>query len=445
MNFKRLFAAIAALIMVTFMAQAQIKVNSDGNVGIGDVDPKRTLHIKGDKPTIRIQNSDDYNWEIRNAATNIWGHTNTLTFRASDNYPVMWLNPDREMYMNGDLIFGVGGCVLKRGETGQARQAKDYDFNTNSSYGGMLLENRYNESSGFYSDRDFAVIWSSGDYGYLLKVLDEDYMSNSSDELKWYIDGSGNAYTNSDARKKENVEEIYSPLSKIKQLRGVSYDFILTENETLKNDSILNGTKSVECSNIEDYKKKFTKKDCGFIAQELEEVIPEVVQTDEAGYKFVNYDGVIPFLVEAMKEQQEMIEEQQETINEQQSTIDELTNRITDLESQKDSESVKSNRSATVTTGLETSDAVSEAVLYQNNPNPFTESTEINYYLPETANNTQLIIYNMNGIQLKNISISQTGNGSVVISANEFQPGIYIYTMIVDNKALDTKQMILTE
>ena len=47
----------------------------------------------------------------------------------------------------------------------------------------------------------------------------------------------------------------------------------------------------------------------GFIAQELEEVFPEVVKTEDNGYKSVNYDGMIPVLLEAIKEQQKGIEQ----------------------------------------------------------------------------------------------------------------------------------------
>jgi hypothetical protein len=48
----------------------------------------------------------------------------------------------------------------------------------------------------------------------------------------------------------------------------------------------------------------------GFIAQEVEQVLPEVVQTESTteGYKSVQYDKVVALLVEAIKEQQKQIE-----------------------------------------------------------------------------------------------------------------------------------------
>ena len=63
----------------------------------------------------------------------------------------------------------------------------------------------------------------------------------------------------------------------------------------------------------------------GFIAQEMEEIIPEIVSTDANGYKGIAYAKLTPILVEAIKEQQRLIETQQ-------LQIDKLINRIDTLE-----------------------------------------------------------------------------------------------------------------
>ena len=83
-------------------------------------------------------------------------------------------------------------------------------------------------------------------------------------------------------------------------------------------------------------------KQIGLIAQELEEIIPELVTNnvhaynknegiedaerdmEKIEYKGINYIGLIPVLIEAIKEQQEMIEAQQIQNEEQQRQIDEL-------------------------------------------------------------------------------------------------------------------------
>ncbi len=53
----------------------------------------------------------------------------------------------------------------------------------------------------------------------------------------------------------------------------------------------------------------------GFIAQELEKVVPEFVKTDDEGYKSVTYANVTALLVEAIKDQQNIIEQQRTAID----------------------------------------------------------------------------------------------------------------------------------
>lgn len=53
----------------------------------------------------------------------------------------------------------------------------------------------------------------------------------------------------------------------------------------------------------------------GFIAQDVEEVLPEIVETDSEGYKSINYTEIIPVMVEALKKQQQMIDKLQKSID----------------------------------------------------------------------------------------------------------------------------------
>jgi hypothetical protein len=102
-------------------------------------------------------------------------------------------------------------------------------------------------------------------------------------------------------------------------------------------------------------------------------------------------------------------------------------------------------KSAKVTSDTLDSDLVANAFLYQNIPNPFTVSTEIKYFLPESVTNATIYIYNMNGLQIKSCPIQVKGNGSITINGSELKAGMYIYTLIAGGKEVDTKRMILTE
>jgi len=81
--------------------------------------------------------------------------------------------------------------------------------------------------------------------------------------------------------------------------------------------------------------------------------------------------------------------------------------------------------------------------LQQNTPNPFTQDTQINFYIPENVKTAQLSVYDLQGKQIKQIPITQRGEGSYRISGSELVAGTYFYMLICDDKPVDTKQMIL--
>ncbi|HBI81495.1 MAG TPA: hypothetical protein DDY04_06050 [Bacteroidales bacterium] len=85
------------------------------------------------------------------------------------------------------------------------------------------------------------------------------------------------------------------------------------------------------------------------------------------------------------------------------------------------------------------------ATLEQNTPNPFTQKTEIRFFIPEAFSHAMIYIYNMRGMQIKSISIPEKGYGTITINGSDLQAGMYLYTLIVDGKEVDTKRMILTQ
>lgn len=100
-------------------------------------------------------------------------------------------------------------------------------------------------------------------------------------------------HTMSDAKLKTHVKGISQnqedPLLLIKKLNGVEF--------SLKDEST-------------------GKKYAGFVAQELEKVLPHLVSTDDSiGNKSINYQAIIPYLVEAIKQQQSQIETLKEKLN----------------------------------------------------------------------------------------------------------------------------------
>ncbi len=85
------------------------------------------------------------------------------------------------------------------------------------------------------------------------------------------------------------------------------------------------------------------------------------------------------------------------------------------------------------------------AKLYQNTPNPFNNQTEIRYFLPDNTETATLLVFDMNGKQLKSYELTQRGSGNVVIYGNDLRAGMYLYALMANNKLVDTKRMVLTE
>ncbi len=226
---------------------------------------------------------------------------------------------------------------------------------------------------------------------------------------------NGCNYIFSDRRIKSNIKKIDGPFDLLKKLDGKKYD-ILPPKIGLKSDSIK-------------MDRIVKKDDYGFIAQDFMEVLPELVKYDSVTSLYaINYTGLIPIIVEAMKNQQ--------------TTINELTKRVEALEG--DGNAIE--KSATIETGSTTTNEVAEScMLEQNIPNPFSDNTRIDMYLPESISNVAMYIYNMQGKQIKVFKIQERGNSSVTISGYTLEAGMYLYTLIADGKEVDTKKMILTK
>jgi hypothetical protein len=83
--------------------------------------------------------------------------------------------------------------------------------------------------------------------------------------------------------------------------------------------------------------------------------------------------------------------------------------------------------------------------LFQNTPNPFNQSTIISYEIGEKSiSEAQIFVFDLNGKLLKTYPLT-TSKGNIQINANELEPGMYLYSLVVNKKEIDTKRMILTQ
>lgn len=225
------------------------------------------------------------------------------------------------------------------------------------------------------------------------------------------VNGSGwvtGTWIWSDKRFKTNIKPLENVTDRIKKLSGYTYNFntdAFKKNNFDKNEQI------------------------GFIAQELKEVFPQLVKEDTKGFLAVNYEGMVPVLLQAFKEQAEQNATQQQQIDELKAMVNAMAGKT------------NSETKVGTTTPVTLSDK-NIVVLNQNVPNPFAESTVISYNIPADFLRAQVIFTNESGVVIKAIDIKEKGQGTLSVFANDLSHGMYSYTLIVDDKKIDTKKMI---
>jgi hypothetical protein len=230
-------------------------------------------------------------------------------------------------------------------------------------------------------------------------------------------------YVTSDKNLKQNIREFEDALSIINKLKPQNYEF--------KKDTKYSFLHLPKGSHY------------GLMAQDLEQILPNLVsvsqhevrtvkpspgvaqqQTKESiTIKAVNYAELIPVMIKGMQEQQIQIEKLSVTNETLQKEIDELKSLIS---------KISNGGSTTSSTGY----------LKQNVPNPAGNNTVISYYLPDNSGQAQIRVTDSKGRALK-VYTAKKGDGQVNIKSGEFTSGIYTYTLYVNDKKIDSKQMII--
>ncbi len=233
------------------------------------------------------------------------------------------------------------------------------------------------------------------------------YNLNYNNQAQFFVCAQGwlwtrtGGYFGSDINLKKNVEPIESPMGIITKLDGVSYQF---------KDEVIN---------VPEGDKNPIR--YGLIAQEVEKVLPDLVKTMPDKTKSVAYLDLIGILIEGIKEQQQEITLLKEEVNK-----------------------IKENEATTIN-NIPVEANIKTSKLFQNEPNPFTLQTEIAYYIPENINDASILLFDMQGTLIKTFDLEQKGNGTIMINGSELNAGMFIYSLIVDGKEVDTKRMILTQ
>ncbi len=219
---------------------------------------------------------------------------------------------------------------------------------------------------------------------------------------------SGGLFVGSDRRFKSDIKTLDGALATVTRLRGVQYQYRQKE--------------------FVDRNFPAGKTD-GFIAQELREVLPELVQEGADGYLAVNYQGVIPVLTEAVKE---LKTEKDEEITELQTRLAEKDRQIAELEA----------RMARLEAAMDRAAApVHPNFLMNNQPNPFSGTTTINCSIPESVRSAELVVTDMAGREILRRRVPERGSAAIELSLQTAPNGTYLCTLLADGQEAGTLKL----
>jgi len=249
----------------------------------------------------------------------------------------------------------------------------------------------------------------------------------------------------SDGRFKKNIKENVPGLDFINKLRPVTYQYdvhgmnkhispeyskLTKNNDGSRLDKNNDNRRSASDETAINSKEK--KIYTGFIAQEVEAAANNLTYdfsgvykpSDEKDLYGLSYSDFVVPLVKAVQE----LSKQNEL---QQKEIDELKAIVISCN--------QNNTSLTTNDKLQTINALLE----QNTPNPFNQSTTIRYSLPPAVRSAKIVVTDYAGKALKQVNIATAGKGTINIEAHSLSSGTYNYSLIIDDKLIETKKMVV--
>jgi hypothetical protein len=334
----------------------------------------------------------------------------------------------------------------------------------NAAYGTQALQTNTtgigNTAVGVAADASVGVLNNSTAIGYYATVTASNQVrvgsiggAFGSDPTS--IGGKVGWSTLSDGRVKKNIKQNVPGLAFINKLQPITYNL---DNEAINKIVQRPGIKDNNKANQPVANETTSQKTeeqivhTGFVAQDVEKAAKslnydfsgvDAAKNDKDLYGLRYAEFVVP-LVKAVQELSKMNDAKDSALQQQNIKIADLQNQINELKAM-----MVSNRSTLVplNTGIsgQQSTVISSASLQQNIPNPFTHNTTIAYTLPQKFNSAQIVITDKNGNAIKTINASGSSKGNVTVDASTLSSGAYQYSLIVDGRLIDTKQMILAK
>ena len=399
---KNFFLFIILLFASVFNANAQLRVDSTGHVAIAS-------SVSSFRPLLKVGNigyESNSNLSVAIAAKPIVEenmHNVAIVGR---------VNADQSFISDKNFgVVGITGINHGHGRNFGVSGMINFSINLNSNSGG----------AGIYGTN----------YAYLY-----DYPDNLHGIYAGYFHGAVNLqgqttalelYTPADERLNENVESMarndedgMRTLDNLLRMNVVEYNTKkITRESTQEEISEMTDEMRASYEMMKKEEEKMASRlHFGLSAQELQDIYPNLVTEGQDGYLAINYIELVPLLIRS---------------------IQDLKQELDELKSD-DGNKYK----APLTANVEALNTKSKSMLYQNTPNPFREKTVIRFKLSDDAKDASICIFDMSGKLLKKLPVSK-GMESVSVNGYELGEGMFLYSLVVNGREIDTKRMILSE
>lgn len=439
----------------------RMRFTSAGNLGLGVTNPIARFQVFGSSTTSLT--GTGYLISGDPAGSNLSMDNNEIQARFDSGGSTLYLN-----YWGGNIYAGRTGlspALFVNGTSGHVGIANvddpNYflDINADNVYGGIVVQNHtallpsvYLQKTGLGAAM-FAEKTDPSSFSYTIQAntVSDGYAiaafaatgqasgiyTSSDNEYGIFADGGGGAgdyagyfngnvfttglYQSSDIKLKKNIRDLPNALQIVQQLKPKLYEYRQDGNYALmdlpKGERIGFLAQDVEKlmpGLIND--SYFETKNTPAIAKQATafEAAGKPIPSETIEFKALNYTEMIPLLVKAIQEQQQMI------------TV--LQQKIASLEA---GSSIQSNQDEKNSIGS-----------IQVAPNPFSKETIISLNVPTGSNPASLIVFNNEG-KIMQQTVLSPGKQTIRVNGSAWAPGIYSCRAVADGKIIAESVMIV--
>ena len=349
------------------------------------------------------------------------GSSNSYGVYGSGNYGVYGSGTTYGVYGYSGGNYGVYGYSGNYGVYGSGFYAV-YGL-SNDGYGGTFISNTghgiYAKTGSTSPDR-YAGIFQGNTYCY-------------------------GTYNTSDERVKKNITDFKNGMALINQLKPKTYQFrnddkfanlnlpkgnhyglLAQDVEKLLPGLVGEAPLEIENTSVNNVSQKTSSDTPNQTALQTTPNHSETMQV-----KAINYTELIPVIIKGMQE----LDAENKGLKKQ---VSDMQDEITQLKQLVQNLSLKVN-------GVNSSVSLSDAALQQNQPNPFAGKTIIPLSVPANAKNASLIITETSsGKILKTITVAP-GSNEISVDASLLSNGTYTYTLTIDGKKINSRQMTVVK